>query len=282
MLSAFRAVLTRRALALGGVGALGVAAVASRQPARALGRPVEISDMTWVEVRDAVAAGARTVIVPSGGIEETGPHMITGKHDRIVGWAARRIAAQLGDALVAPVISYVPQGDYDPPSGNLKFPGTIGVPPAVFEGVLDGIARSLKLSGFRTICFIADHGPSVAPQGAVAARLSREWAADGVQVAAVDSYYADAAETAFLTAQGETAAAIGEHATISDTSELMAVYPDGVDLSRLSGRLSSFPDVGVFGDPRRSTIAYGDAMMALKVNAAVAQIRAVTSRSGPT
>jgi creatinine amidohydrolase/Fe(II)-dependent formamide hydrolase-like protein len=268
-----RIVLGRRALAVAGVGAVGLTFAGWRHPAQALSNTRDIADMTWIEVRDAIKAGVRTVIVPSGGLEQNGPHMIIGKHDYIVRWAARRIAAELGNALVAPVVSYVPQGDYDPPTGNMQWPGTIGVPPAVFAGVLEGIARSLKSAGFRTICFIADHGQSIAPQADVAAKLAKEWGTAGPKVLAIDSYYADAAETAYLRSQGETDAAIGEHATIADTSELMAVHPEGVDLSRLD--VISAND-GVVGDPRRSTIDRGDALMALKVSAAVAQIKAAT------
>ena len=272
----------RRSLfALAGLGAAGLMGYAGwRQPARALSATREISDMTWIEVRDAVQSGIRTVIVPSGGLEQNGPHMIIGKHDRIVTWAARRIAAELGDALVAPVVSYVPEGDYDPPTGNMTRPGTLGVPPAVYAAVLEGIARSLKAAGFETVCFIADHGQSIAPQAEVAGRLTREWSGKGVRVVAVDSYYADAAETAYLRGQGESEAAIGQHATISDTSELMAVHPGGVDLSRLPPGTGDLSGLGAYGDPRRATVARGDAMMALKVSAAVAQIRAATGRLG--
>ncbi len=257
-----------RRLACAGLGTLAASLALWRRPARATPATREIADMTWVEVRDAIAGGLRTVIVPSGGLEQNGPHMVIGKHDYIVRWAAQRIADALGDALVAPVVSYVPQGEYQPASGNMQWPGTLGVPPAVFAAVLEGIARSLKHAGFETICLVADHGPSLAPQAEVAARLGREWGGNP-RVLAVDAYYADAAETAYLRAQGESDAAIGEHATIADTSELMAMHPGGVDLSRL-GR--NWPGSGVVGDPARSTVARGDALMALKVRAAVAQI----------
>lgn len=266
--------MRRRYIIIAGAGVVGAVVAGRRLPSRGLSMTREITDMTWVEVRDAIKAGFDTAIVPSGGLEQNGPHMVIGKHDYIVAWAARRIAAQLGNALVAPVISYVPQGDYDPPTGNLTFPGTMGVPVPVFAAALEGIARSLKLAGFKTICFIADHGPSIAPQAAVAAKLCAEWGGKGLKVLAIDSYYADAAETAYLRGQGEADASIGEHATISDTSELMTVHPGGVDLSRLPSSLSSFASLGVVGDPRRSTVAKGDALMALKINAAVAQIRA--------
>ncbi len=261
----------RRGLALAGAGVIGLTAVARLQPAQATSMTREIADMTWIEVREAIKGGFRTVIVPSGGLEQNGPHMVIGKHDYIVRWAARRIAAELGDVLVAPVVSYVPEGDYDPPTGNMQFPGTLGVPPATFAAVLEGIARSLKAAGFEAICFIADHGWSIGPQADVASKLNREWHGNGPRVIAVDSYYADAAEAAYLRSEGETEADIGEHATIADTSELMAVHPDGVDLARLR----DYPrDAGVVGTPGHANVARGEALMALKVKAAVAQISA--------
>jgi creatinine amidohydrolase len=263
----------RRYLALAGAGAVGALFTKWLQPARALTSTREMTDMTWMEVRDAIQVGRTTVIVPSGGLEQNGPHMIIGKHDYIVAWAARRIAAELGNALVAPVVSYVPQGDYDPPTDNMTLPGTMGVPPIVFAATLEGIARSLKVAGFKTICFIADHGLSIAPQTEVAAGLMAEWGSAGPKVVAVNSYYAATAETAYLRAEGESDAAIGQHATIADTSELMAVHPGGVDLARLPPHVASWASLGVVGEPRHSTIVRGDALMSLKVKAAVAEIK---------
>ena len=48
-------------------------------------------------------------------------------------------------------INFTPEGKYDPPQGHLKYPGTIGVPEDVYAGVVEGVARSLKLHGFRDI-----------------------------------------------------------------------------------------------------------------------------------
>jgi creatinine amidohydrolase len=239
---------------------------------------VRIVDMTWVEVRSAIANGFTTVIVPSGGIEQNGPHMILGKHDYIVGWAAQQIATNLGHALVAPVISFVPEGNYDPPSGHLMFPGTIGVAAAVYAQLLDGVSRSLKASGFKTICLIADHGDSAKPQAEVAARLTREWERQGVRVIDVSDYYADAAQTGYLIAQGETPASIGRHAGITDTSELMAIHPDGIDLGRFATPLFAFEATGVSGDPTKASAERGRALLDIKVEAAVRQIKALAER----
>src|ERR1700738_552689 len=136
-------------LALAGIAGLAIALAISQRPLTApLPDTIEIADMTWVEVRSAIARGYTTVIVPSGGIEQNGPHMVLGKHDYIVRFTAERIASELKNTLVAPVVSFVPEGDFVPPTGNMQFPGTIGVANDVYAGLLEGIARSLKSAGF--------------------------------------------------------------------------------------------------------------------------------------
>lgn len=234
---------------------------------------LDIADMTWVELRQAIEQGYTTVIVPSGGIEENGPHMVLGKHDQIVRRTSHDIAKALGNTLVAPVISFVPEGD--PGMGLMQFPGTIGVPEEVFAGVLESVARSLRASGFKNICLIADHGGSVGPQAEVASRLTRDWAADGVRVFDVSDYYGSiAAQNDLLKSQGETSASIGEHAGIVDTSELMAINPKGVDLSRVN-EASPFAVSGVIGNPKRASAERGQALLAIKIEKAVKQIRAL-------
>ena len=115
-------------LALAGIAGVLIALFVVQQPlTQPLPNTLQMADMTWVEVRSAMRRGYTRVIVPSGGIEQNGPHMVLGTHDYIVGWSANEMAKELGQTLVAPVIPYVPEGDYDPPTGHLRFPGTIGI-----------------------------------------------------------------------------------------------------------------------------------------------------------
>lgn len=111
---------------------------------------VFLEDLTWTEVSDALAAGTTTVIIPTGGTEQNGPHMVLGKHNVLVKHKAGEVAGRLGNALVAPVMAYVPEGDIDPPTGHMRFPGTITTPPDVFEQVLEHAARSFKQTAFWT------------------------------------------------------------------------------------------------------------------------------------
>src|SRR6476659_1051592 len=77
--------------------------------AQAAPRSVFLEELTSVELRDALAAHTvTTIIVPVGGTEQNGAHMTLGKHNVRAKVLAGRIAAALGDALVAPVVAYVP------------------------------------------------------------------------------------------------------------------------------------------------------------------------------
>ncbi|HET7033238.1 MAG TPA: creatininase family protein, partial [Casimicrobiaceae bacterium] len=181
---------------------------------------VFIDELTWTELRADIAAGKTTIIVPIGGTEQSGPHMALGKHNARVTALAQRIAQALGNALVAPTLAYVPEGNVNPPSAHMRFPGTITIPEATFEKVVEYAARSFRQAGFRDIVLIGDHGGYRKSLKAVAERLDREWAATPVRVHAIDEYYV-ASEDLFAQAlrrQGYRDEEIGTHAGLADTS----------------------------------------------------------------
>jgi creatinine amidohydrolase/Fe(II)-dependent formamide hydrolase-like protein len=236
-----------------------------------------LQDLTWTELRAAIAAGKTTIIIPIGGTEQSGPHIALGKHNVRAPLLSERIARALGNALVAPVVAYVPEGDVDHPQGHLAFPGTISVPTAAFEAVLEGAAKSFKLAGFRQIVLLGDHGGYQRDLPIVAARLNREWAATPVRAYAIGEYYR-ASETEFgqlLKAKGYPESEIGTHAGLLDTSLLLAVDPGLVRTDRL-GEVR--PGDGASGDPRRASAALGRLGVDLVVNRTVAAIRKATSR----
>src|SRR5436309_2087256 len=150
---------------------------------------VFLEELTWTEIRDRIQAGRTTVIVPSGGTVQYGPHMAVGKHNVRVKALSEKIARTLGNALVAPVLAYVPEGQVSPPTGHMRFPGTLTVPDDVFQKNVEYAARSLKAHGFRHIVLLGDHASTQSGQSAVATRLNREWASAPVRVHAVGEYY---------------------------------------------------------------------------------------------
>ncbi len=255
---------------------LNFAPVAYSQP-----RPsVFLEDLTWTELRDEIAAGKTTIIVPIGGTEQNGPAMALGKHNRRVRLLSERIAVSLGDALVAPVIAYVPEGNLSPPSGHLRFPGTIGVPEAAFETILEYAARSFKLHGFKDIVFLGDHGGYQANERNVANKLNREWASSNVRAHAVTEYY-EAAQTGFaqiLRREGFTPSEIGTHAGLNDTSLMLALDPSYVREDRLSSGAKFGAADGVYGDPSKASAKLGMLGVDAIVPQTVAAIKSAVSQ----
>lgn len=255
--------------------------LAAAKPAQAAGDPVFLEDMTWTEVRDAIRAGRTTIIVPVGGTEQSGPHMALGKHNVRAHVLAGRIAGQLGNALVAPVVAYVPEGRIDPPVGHMRFAGTISIGDDAFRGLLEGAAQSLRQAGFRDVVLIGDHGGYQAQLQAVAAKLEREWQGTPARVHFIAEYYrsTDAPYQQALREHGITPAQMGSHAGTADTSLMLAVDPHLVRSDRLA-TASAAPaaETGVAGDPRPSTAALGQLGVDLIVARSVVAIRRAVDR----
>ncbi len=231
---------------------------------------VFLEEFTWMEVRDAVRAGTTTVIVPTGGTEQNGPHMVLGKHNYLVKYKAGEIATRLGQTLVAPVMAYVPEGDVDPPTGHMRFAGTITTPPDVFEQVLEFAARSLKQHGFLDIAFIGDSGGNQATQQAVASALNREWASTQTRVHHMTAYYPGPGDD-WLQEQGETEEDVGSHASIHDTASLLFLNPSMIRHDRL-GFGTAGDGSGLIGNAARSTAEYGERILEMQIDAAVRQL----------
>jgi creatinine amidohydrolase len=256
-----------------GVAAALLAVLALAQPQWAAAAGVVLEEMTWTEVRDALRAGSTTIIIPVGGTEQSGPHMALGKHNYRVAALAERIAVRLGNALVAPVVSYVPEGRVTPPAGHMRFAGTISVPDDAFAGILAGAARSFRQHGFLDIVLIGDHGGYQGQLKDVAQRLNREWAASPARVHFIPEYYRAASDgfDQALRAKGLSQAQIGVHAGAADTSLMLAVDPARVRADRMQG--GSEAATGIVGDPSRASAALGKIGIDMTVDQAVEAIR---------
>ena len=244
-------------------------APAGKTPTRAPDT-VFIDELTWEETRDALKAGSRRVIIPTGGTEKNGYHMVLGKHNFIVAHGANLMARRLGQTLVAPVIQYVPEGDPD-----RQVPGAISLPSPAYDQLLDAAARSLKAHGFNEILFIGDSGGNQAALRAVAEALNTEWKDAGVKVFALTDYYEGGREhyRAWMEAAfGYDDTLVGSHAGISDTSQMLYVYPSGVRKDQIMP-WGGPKDSGVTGDPVKATAEIGRMGIEFKVNAGIGQYR---------
>ncbi len=182
VVKSFALMLVATASVVAGAGPVPIAAQQA-PPAEEMNapRPIEavnsvwIEELTWMEVRDAMAAGKTTAIISTGGIEQNGPYLALGKHNYVLQGACEGIAMQLGDALCAPIIKLVPEGGISPQTGHMWYPGTISLRQETFEAVLTDVAMSLKAHGFEHIVFIGDSGGNQRGMSNVATALNAMW-----------------------------------------------------------------------------------------------------------
>ena len=157
---------------------------------RSAPRPIEginsvwIDELTWMEVRDEIASGKTIGIIPTGGVEQNGPYMAGGKHNYVLEATCDAIARELGNALCAPVMKYVPEGDPE----NIRYPGTLSVRQETFRMMLEDVGNSLASQGFTEIVFIGDSGGNQNGMSEAADGLNEFW--DGrARAHYIEEYY---------------------------------------------------------------------------------------------
>ena len=206
-----------------------------------------------MEVRDLIADGKDTAIVASGGVEQNGPYLVTGKHNVLLRGVTEAIARDLGNALVAPILKLVPEGDFDPPTGHMRYPGTIGLSQETFQAVVRDVARSLKTSGFQHIILIGDSGGNQAGMKAVAEELTAEWTGNpGVHF--IPEYYDYQGLQTWLSEHGVEQTPEGIHDDYAITSMMATVDQNSVRTSerRQAGLFSiNGVDIDPLAKPRR-------------------------------
>lgn len=242
---------------------------------------VEFEKMTWVEVKQALAAGKTTAVIYTGGVEQRGPQNANGGHNLMAYATVKAIAEKLGNAIFMPVLPYTPN-NADP-----QLPGTIGLTDDLLGAILERISEQSITNGFRNVVIMGDHGggqPNVYED--VARKLNARHSADGIHVYYCDQVYGKAGDDfkEYLAANGYP---LGQHGGISDTSEMMyldndhtwvrrSLLPAAVGDPLVNGKPQigpNSPHNGITGDARRSSEALGKVVFDMKVGYAVKQIR---------
>ncbi|HEX2488736.1 MAG TPA: creatininase family protein [Blastocatellia bacterium] len=233
---------------------------------------VFIEELTWLEVRDALRAGKTTAIIATGGVEMNGPYLATGKHNYILRATTEAIARKLGDALVAPIVPFVPEGDIDPPSGHMRYPGAISVTQETYKRLLTDIASSLRANGFKHVILIGDSGGNQQGMKEVAAELSAKWTDGKTKIFYISEYYDYPGLSKWLESQGVHEVDEGHHDDYGITAQMMVVDPDTV---RMKERLAKgkFSINSVKLAPASKTIAMGRKAIEFRAGVTVQAIR---------
>lgn len=249
-------------------------------------RPIEagqsywLEELTWMEIRDLIADGTTTIIIPTGGIEENGPYLTTGKHNLILEATCPEIAEKLGNALCAPIVKFVPEGNIDPPSGSMLFPGTISLTQATFEALLLDIASSLKQSGFTDIVLIGDSGGNQRGMANVATTLGEIWSGDITRIHFVREFYDPGWEATEQYTETELGISESRHDGYHDdiwvTAMMMVTDPEQVRYrQRVEVGLGSINGIAI--EPLDEAVVLGRKMIEFRAKFTADAIRDVVS-----
>lgn len=238
---------------------------------------VFIEALTWVEIRDRMEEGATNVIIATAGTEQKGPHMVMGEHKYVLEYTTDKIARALGNTLVSPIITYVPEGEWgEEPTGHMRMPGTITMPEEWFVELLLHTGRSHQEAGFRNVIFLGDSGGNYSGMETAVETLNQEWAGTGARAHLIEDYYRKGGQDAraYITGElGIPAEEIGGHAGISDTSQMWFVNEQHIRQDLLADR-GGFEGSGSSGNPTLASPEIGRRILDIKIQNALDEIRA--------
>jgi creatinine amidohydrolase len=273
---------------------LGAAVGSSSEAAKPQGSPgprsLLIEEMTWTEVRDAIAAGKTTAIYYTGAIEQNGPGVALGKHLFIAHYLAQRIAEQLGNALVYPTFPYAPTGDWglvapgviDPAkrTSHMRMNGSVNVSEETFGAVAHDVALSAIAAGFKNVVLIDDHGSGQDTLASVASKMNADFGPRGIHVYHIpDLYYKE--KDVMRDYLPKHNLPLDNHGGTDDTSEVLFVDraengsdPRWIRPDKLVNTRENDPS-GINGDQTKATLEMGKVFTDAKISLAVAQIKAL-------
>jgi len=237
-------------------------------------RPIDMHDSVWIEdltmmeVRDLIKAGKTTALVLTGGIEENGPYLTTGKHNNVLKATGESIARSLGNALVAPIVTLEPG---NPTRANLS-PGTIVLSQATYQAVLTDMANSLRSQGFKDVVMVGDSGGNAKGMQAAATALNADWKGNGY-VHFIPEYYNYADVEEFEQEKlGIHEKLEGFHDDYYITAIISTVSTDAIRMKERK-KAGKFVINGVPLDPIAKTIENGKKMVAFRTEVTVAAIK---------
>jgi creatinine amidohydrolase/Fe(II)-dependent formamide hydrolase-like protein len=233
---------------------------------------VFIEEMTWMEVRDAMKAGKDTVIIPTGGVEQCGPYLAMGKHNFVLRATTDAIARKLGNALVAPIIPFVPEGDIDPPTYHMKYAGTISLTEPVYRALLKDLCACFRTHGFAHLVLLGDSYENLEGMEAVAKELDEKWAGGKTRVHYIGEYYNYKDVGPWLKQHGIKEIPEWVHDDFSVTAMMMTVNPD---LVRAKERIAAgkFKINAIDLNPIENTVAWGQKLVDFRAGVAADAIR---------
>jgi len=237
-------------------------------------RGIVLADLTWVEAEKVLTPDAVIVIPLGAESKEHGPHLRLDNDFKLATYFRGRILAA-SRVIVAPTITY----SFYP--AFLEYPGSTHLRLETARDVIVDIVHSLAAYGPRKFYVLNTGVSTLRPLQAAAAVLR----AEGIQFTYTDIINVGAEAEASVTQQVR-----GTHADEIETSMMLYMYPDRVDMSKAAkddsergtggltrrpGTAGTYSPTGIWGDATLATREKGRIVVEAKVAGMLAEIEAL-------
>ena len=190
--------------------------------------------------------GAGLVLVPVGSVEQHGPHLPLDTDTVIARAVADRMAVALGDAWVAPALSYGSSGEHQ------AFPGTCSIGTDALRTMLVELVRSVRCWAKRVVLVNAHGGNLTAVQDAVEQLRAEGHDVTWVPCATEDvDLHAGLTETSLMLHLAPWSVR-RDKAEPGNTQPLEEILP-----AMRAGGVAAVSANGVLGDPTGASAAHG-------------------------
>ncbi len=185
--------------------------------------PKTLFEMTWEETQEALKE-TDLVVLPLGSTEQHGPHLPLGNDALQVREMARRIVVKLEEKGIKAVAG--PLVPFGVAPYHMPFPGTINLQPATFQALVYDVMYSLYRHGFRRFALPLGHGGNLASMHVVTQRFIDE--TQGTQTLVLNWLQLAVHHLGELLTSKKNEGHAGE----GETSRLMAVHPELIEMKR--------------------------------------------------
>lgn len=231
-------------------------------------KTVLLEEMSWLEIKQALENGYKTVIITAASIEQHGPHLAENTDSLFGLELSKRVAIRLKNALVAPVIRPGLS------KHHLTHPGSLTLRPEIFIGIVEDYIAAYVHHGFETIILFSSHGGNFTPMINLIDKLKPLYPGKKIIFALGMQEYIDtyrSGEKQFALAERTC----GGHACDFETSFMLRYYPHLVNMELavqgcmeestpafieklFLGGIADVSPTGILGDPRAATAEKGD------------------------
>ncbi len=223
---------------------------------------IQSEKATWPEIKTAIEQN-RVAILPFGAHEEHGPHCPLSTDTVMANGLATRLAEQIDGILLPPI----PYGETWNTSG---FPGTLSLSFSTVKAILMDLGVGLMKSGVKALIVVNGHFGNRAPIELACRELKVKY---DFPVLLID--YPGLERLASEICESKPAAPSFYHADELETSVMLALMPDAVQMDKAQAEYPDFPPTfasepiylhtfcksGVFGDPRPATAEKGEKLL---------------------